>query len=121
MFDNYFEKSKNLDIFTSVYKELSSSYVDDIDSGELMKTAIDAMLESLDPYTTYIPESEIEDFRFQTTGEYGGIGAMISKVDEYVVLLNYEGFPAQKAGLIAGDKILKINGQSAKGKIRRSK
>ena len=82
-----------------------------------MKTAIDAMLESLDPYTTYIPESEIEDFRFQTTGEYGGIGAMISKVDDYVVITEpYEGFPAQKAGLIAGDKILKINGVSAKGK-----
>lgn len=116
-FDNYFEKSKNLDIFTSVYKELNSSYVDEIDSGELMKTAIDAMLKSLDPYTTYIPESEIEDFRFQTTGEYGGIGAMISKVDDYVVITEpYEGFPAQKAGLIAGDKILKINGLSAKGK-----
>ena len=82
-----------------------------------MKTGIDEMLKSLDPYTTYIPESEIEDFRFQTTGEYGGIGAMITKIDDYVIISEpYEDFPAQKAGLIAGDKILEINGVSAKGK-----
>jgi carboxyl-terminal processing protease len=75
------------------------------------------MLEDLDPYTTYIPESEIEDFRFQTTGQYGGIGAMIRKKGDYVVIAEpYEGFPADKAGLKAGDKLLKIDGKSVKGK-----
>ncbi len=115
--DNYFEISKNLDIFTTLYKELNTFYVDETDPGDLMKHGIDEMLKSLDPYTTYIPESEIEDFRFQTTGQYGGIGAMISKIDEYVVISEpYLNFPAQKAGLMAGDKILEINGVSAKGK-----
>ena len=72
--DSYFETSKNLEIFTNLYKELDVFYVDDINSGDLMKTAIDEMLNSLDPYTTYIPESDIEDYRFMTTGQYGGIG-----------------------------------------------
>ena len=115
--DNYFEIAKNIDIFTTLYKELNTFYVDKTVPGDLMKTGIDEMLKSLDPYTTYIPESEIEDFRFQTTGEYGGIGAMITKIDDYVIISEpYEDFPAQKAGLIAGDKILEINGVSAKGK-----
>ena len=115
--DNYFEISKNLDIFTSLYKELNTYYVDETDPGKLMKKGIDAMLKSLDPYTTYIPESEIEDFRFMTTGQYGGIGAIITKRGEYVYINEpYEGFPAQKSGLMAGDKILEINGVSAKGK-----
>src|ERR1700691_4616706 len=77
--DNYFEISKNLDIMTTMLRELDLHYVDTIKPGELVKTGIDAMLESLDPYTDYIPESEIEDFRFMTTGEYGGIGALIQK------------------------------------------
>ena len=115
--DNYFEISKNLDIFSSLYKELNIFYVDETDSGELMKTAIDAMLESLDPYTTYIPESEKEDFEFMTTGQYGGIGAVITKNGDWVYVSEpYEGFPADKAGLIAGDKFVEIAGKSVEGK-----
>ena len=115
--DSYFEISKNLDIFTTLYKELNTFYVDETNPGDLMKKGIDEMLKSLDPYTTYIPESEIEDFRFMTTGQYGGIGAMITQIGEFVYISEpYEGFPAQKAGLMAGDKILEINGKTAKGK-----
>ena len=115
--DNFFEISKNLDIFSSLYKELNIYYVDETDPGDLMKIGIDAMLESLDPYTTYIPESEKEDFEFMTTGQYGGIGAIINKIGDWVtVSAPYEGFPADKAGLIAGDKFIEISGKSAKGK-----
>ena len=112
-----FEIVKNLDIFSNVIKELNTNYVDDIKPGELSKTAIDAMLESLDPYTNFISETEIEDYKFITTGEYGGIGALIHQNGNYVVISEpYEGAPAQKSDLRAGDKILEINGQSAKGK-----
>jgi len=115
--DNFFEISKNLDIFSSLYKELNIYYVDETDPGDLMKIGIDAMLESLDPYTTYIPESEKEDFEFMTTGQYGGIGAIITKIGDWVTVSEpYEGFPADKAGLIAGDKFIEISGKSAKGK-----
>ena len=92
--DNYFEVAKNLDIFTTVYRELNNFYVDETDPGKLMKTAIDKMLKSLDPYTNYIPESEIEDFKFMTTGQYGGIGAVITKRDDFVFVSEpYFGFP----------------------------
>lgn len=115
--DSFFEISKNLDIFTSLYKELNIYYVDETDPGELMKTAMDAMLKSLDPYTTYIPESEKEDFEFMTTGQYGGIGAVIMSRDNYVFIREpYFNSPADKAGLKAGDKILEIEGESAKDK-----
>lgn len=112
--DQGFEILKNLDIFSTMMKELNTNYVDDIKPGELTKTGIDAMLGSLDPYTNFIPESEIEDYRFITTGEYGGIGALIHQNGDYVVISEpYEGSPAQKNDLRAGDRILEINGQSA--------
>jgi carboxyl-terminal processing protease len=114
---NDFEISKNLDIFATLYKQIHLNYVDDVKSGELMKTAIDAMLESLDPYTVYIPEADIEDYKFMTTGQYGGIGALIHRRGNYVYISEpYEGFPAQKSGLKAGDKIIEINGKPTKGK-----
>jgi carboxyl-terminal processing protease len=115
--DDYFEISKNLDIFTTLFREVNLYYVDDINPGQLIKTGIDAMLESLDPYTNYIPEDDIEDARFMTTGQYGGIGAMIRTKGDYIVIAEpYENSPAAKAGLMAGDIILEVEGKSAKGK-----
>lgn len=114
---NLFEISKNLSIFSSVYKEVDLYYVDEVEPGAFMKTGIDAMLESLDPYTNYIPESRIEDYRLMTTGEYGGIGALIRKNEDYIIISEpYDGFPAQKAGLKAGDIILEVDGKDAKAK-----
>ncbi|MCB2219967.1 MAG: S41 family peptidase [Bacteroidetes bacterium] len=114
---NNFEISKNLEIYATLFRELNKNYVDEISPGELMKTGIDAMLESLDPYTVYISEAEVEDYRFITTGQYGGIGALIHKKDDYVVISEpYENNPAQKAGLIAGDVLLEVDGKSVKGK-----
>lgn len=115
--NNNFEISKNIDIFTTLYRELHKNYVNDIQTGEIMKTGIDAMLESLDPYTNYIPESDIEDYKFMTTGQYGGVGALIHKRGDYVYISElFEGFPAHKNGLLPGDKILKIDHQPAEGK-----
>jgi len=114
---NYFEISKNLDIFASLYKELNTYYVDDVEPADLMRKGIDAMLKSLDPYTNYISEAEIEGYKMQTTGKYGGIGAAIRTVGDYVVITEpYKDFPADKAGLKAGDKIKEIEGKTAKGK-----
>ena len=112
-----FELLKNLDIYSSMIKELSTDYVDVINPGQLTETGIDAMLESLDPYTNFIPENQVEDYRFITTGQYGGIGALIHQQGKYVVISEpYEGSPAQKFGLKAGDKIIRINGQAAVNK-----
>jgi len=108
--ERYFEIAKNLDIFATLFKEVNTYYVDEITPGKLVKTGIDGMLKSLDPYTNYIPEDDIEDFRTLTTGQYGGIGAVVEKRNgKTVVRSAYEGYPAQKAGLLPGDEILTIN------------
>jgi carboxyl-terminal processing protease len=109
--ERYFEIAKNLDIFATLFKEVNTYYVDEITPAKLVKTGIDAMLRSLDPYTNYIPEDDIEDFRTMTTGQYGGIGASVVKRNgKAIVQSAFEGYPAQKAGLLPGDEILDING-----------
>lgn len=115
--DKGFEISKNLEIFSNVYKNVHLNYVDDVDPGKLMKTAIDAMLSSLDPYTNFYAESDMEDVKLQLLGEYGGVGALIHQQDGLIYVAEpYEGLPADKAGLKAGDRILEVNGVSTEGK-----
>ena len=105
-----FEISKNLDIFYTLVRELNLFYVDEVKPDKLIKKGIDDMLETLDPYTVFIPESEMDDFKFMTTGEYAGIGAMISKRRSQIIVAEpYEGFPAQKSGLRAGDIFLEVD------------
>lgn len=115
--ERYFEIAKNLDIFATLFKEVNTYYVDEINPNELMKTGINAMLMSLDPYTNYIPEDDIEDYRTMTTGQYGGIGALIGqKNKKNVIIMPYEGFPAFKSGLKIADEILKIDGIDVRDK-----
>ncbi|MDD3740056.1 MAG: S41 family peptidase [Bacteroidales bacterium] len=114
--DNNFETVKNLDVFYSLYKELNLYYVDPIVPGEIIKKGIEGMLKSLDPYTVYIPESQIEDIKFITTGQYGGIGAIIRKSGDFTVIAQpYENSPAAIAGLLPGDIIIEIDNKSIKG------
>ncbi|MET3977964.1 carboxyl-terminal processing protease [Mucilaginibacter sp. UYP25] len=109
--DDLFQISKNLDVFASVYKEVNINYVDDINSAKLIKTGVDAMLEGLDPYTEFVPESEIEDYKLHyVSTQYGGIGASIFLRDSKVYVSDvFAGFPAQKADIRQGDQMLKIN------------
>ena len=105
------ELVKNLDIYYTLFRELNMFYVDETDPEELVTTSINSMLSSLDPYTTYIPESDMDDFKFQTTGEYGGIGSLIRRSGSQVLIAEpYEGFPAAKVGVRAGDVILEVDG-----------
>jgi len=111
-----FRIAKNLDIFFSLYRELNTFYVDELNPDKLVKTGIDNMLKSLDPYTVYYPESESDEIAFMTTGKYGGIGSLIRGGGEYVVIsLVYKGFPADLAGVRAGDLIKKVDGFALKG------
>lgn len=115
--DSYFEVSKNLDIFNNVLKELNTFYVDPIEPGRLIKSGIDEMLATLDPYTNYITESDIEEYEFQTTGRYGGIGANMRKAEDKIFVGDiHEDSPADKAGLHPGDEVISISGKEVAGK-----
>jgi len=118
--EDLFLVSKNLDIFASLYKEININYVDDTNAPQLMKTGIDAMLESLDPYTEYVPESEIEDYKLKyVSTQYGGIGASTIIIDGKLFINEVsEGYPAFKEEVKAGDQVVKINGIEVKGKER---
>ncbi|GAB5417435.1 MAG: S41 family peptidase [Crocinitomicaceae bacterium] len=115
--NNGFEVIRSLEIMNEIYQNLEKYYVDDLNSGSMSKAAIDAMLKDLDPYTVYYHETDIEDYQLMTTGQYGGIGALIRKVGDFTFITEpYEDKPAQKAGLRAGDKILTIDGKDMVGK-----
>jgi carboxyl-terminal processing protease len=112
-----FELVKSLDIFYTLFRELNLYYVDETQPEKLIETGINSMLNSLDPYTTYIPESEMDDFNFMTTGEYGGIGSLIRAGESYAIIAEpYENSPSAKAGLMAGDEIISVDGFITKGK-----
>ncbi len=116
--DDLFQIGKNLDVFASAYKEVNINYVDDINSAKMIKTGLDAMLDNLDPYTEFVPESEIEDYKLHyVSTQYGGIGAGIFARDGKIYVSDvFQGFPAQKADIRTGDRLLKINDVDLTGK-----
>ncbi len=112
-----FKVAKNVDVFFAILQELNMYYVDTVNYEKLIRTAVDEMLESLDPYTVFIPEDEVSDFDFSTTGQYGGIGALIRKRGELIEIAEpYQGFPADKAGLRPGDVVFAVDGQHVDSK-----
>lgn len=115
--NKYFEITKNIEIFTNTYKELNTYYVDELDPGKLMRVGIDAMVNSLDPFTNYISENDIEGYRLLTEGKYNGIGAQSRQIGDFVTITElYKDQPADKAGLKIGDQIVAVDGKDAKGK-----
>jgi carboxyl-terminal processing protease len=115
--EKYFDIAKSLDIFATLFKEVNAYYVDEIEPQKLIRTSIDGMLSSLDPYTDYIPEDEIESFRITTTGQYGGVGALIGVVNKKTVITHpYKNFPAFKAGIKVGDELISVDGKNVQGK-----
>jgi carboxyl-terminal processing protease len=115
--ERYFEIAKSLDIFATLFKEVNAYYVDEVDPKKLIRSSIDGMLESLDPYTDYIPEDELESFRVTTTGQYAGIGALIGVINNRTIITHpYKNFPANKAGIRVGDEIIAIDGKNVQGK-----
>ncbi len=116
----YFEIAKNLEIFTTLFREVNSYYVDEVNPTSLVQTGLEGMVETLDPYTEFIPEEELEAFSIQTTGQYAGIGALISTINaKNLVTHPYEGFPAQRAGMKVGDEIVSVDGKNVRGKSTR--
>uniref|UniRef100_UPI0040256886 S41 family peptidase n=1 Tax=Prevotella sp. TaxID=59823 RepID=UPI0040256886 len=114
-----FVVAKNMDVFTSIYKNLDMMYVDTLDADEVIGNGINAMLRSLDPYTEYYPESEVKELKNMLTGKYAGIGSVVRynyQLGYTVISEPYEGMPAQEAGLKKGDIILSINDSTMKGK-----
>ena len=115
--DKSFEISKQLNIYATLFRDINMFYVDEVNPGDLVTTSIKSMLKSLDPYTLYYPESEMEEVKLMTTGEYAGIGSVISKKGDHVIIREpYKNSPADKAGLLPGDVIVAIDGTSVKGK-----
>ncbi|MBX2960861.1 MAG: S41 family peptidase [Cyclobacteriaceae bacterium] len=115
--NNYFDIAKSLDIFATLFKEVNTYYVDEVDPQKLIRHGIDNMLESLDPYTDFIPEDELENFRIATTGQYAGIGALIGIINKKIIVTHpYKNFPANKAGIKVGDELIAVNGISVQGK-----
>ncbi|HCW08919.1 MAG TPA: peptidase S41, partial [Cytophagales bacterium] len=115
--DRYFDIAKNLDIFTTLVKEVNSNYVDEVDPKKLVDHGIHGMLQQLDPYTDYIPKEDLEAFSIQTTGEYAGIGALVGQIRHKTIVTNpYFGFPAHRAGIRVGDELISINGINVQGK-----
>lgn len=113
----YFEISKNIEIFNNVYKEINTNYVNELDPSKLMRTGVEAMLNSLDPYTNYVSESDMEGYRLITEGKYYGVGASFDKLNDDVLVTEiFEKSPAQKGGLKAGDRIIAVDGKKAGGK-----
>lgn len=113
----YYEIAKNLEIFTNLYKEVNTYYVDDLDPSELMKKGVDAMLASLDPYTNYISETDIEDYRYYTEGKFHGIGAEVKEHGDQLLITSVtKSGPADKVGIVPGDVIIKVEGQSTEGR-----
>jgi carboxyl-terminal processing protease len=115
--EKYFDIAKSLDIFATLFKEVNAYYVDEIDPEKIVRYGIEGMLGSLDPYTDYIPEDELESFQITTTGQYGGIGALIGVVNKKIVVTHpYVNFPAYKSGIRVGDEILAVDGKNIHGK-----
>jgi carboxyl-terminal processing protease len=115
--ERYFEVAKSLDIFATLFKEVNAYYVDEVDPQKLIRKGIDGMLQSLDPYTDYIPEDELESFRITTTGQYGGIGALIGVVNKKTVITHpYKNFPAFRSGIKVGDELIAVDGKNVQGK-----